>query len=151
MMRIFLRHPLRLLGVLLFLLLLAGCSNRGATIRWETASEVDTAGFNLYRAASPDGPWKKINDQLIPPSQDPVGGGSYKLVDKSAEPGKRYYYQLEEVELTGSSTRFDPIKLETGSGFPGWPWWIAGTLAAIGAGWLLGSLFGKKKTHETDS
>ena len=134
---------------LLLLLLLAGCSNQGATVTWETASEVNTAGFNLYRSDNPDGPWEKINDQLIPPSDDPVSGGKYKFVDKSAEPGKTYYYQLEEVELSGNATRFDPIKLETGGAWPGWPWWIAGAVAAIGAGWLLGSLFGKKKTHET--
>ena len=135
---------------LLLLLLLAGCSNQGATITWETASEVDTAGFNLYRATSPDGPWQKINEQLIPPSEDPVSGGSYKFVDKSAEPGKTYYYQLEEVELSGTTTRFDPIELQTAANTLSWPWWIVGTVVAIGLGWLLGSLFGRKKTHEPE-
>jgi hypothetical protein len=135
---------------LLLLLLLAGCSNQGATITWETASEVDTAGFNLYRATSPDGPWQKINEQLIPPSEDPVSGGSYKFVDKSAEPGKTYYYQLEEVALSGTTTRFDPIELQTAANTLSWPWWIAGAVVAIGLGWLLGSLFGRKKTHEPE-
>jgi len=130
--------------VLLALLLLAGCSHQGATITWETASEVDTAGFNLYRSTSPDGPWQKVNDHLIPPSDDPVSGGKYEFVDKSAEPGKTYYYQLEEVELSGNTTRFDPIELETRGNVSGWPWWVAGALVAIAAGWLLGSLFGKK-------
>jgi hypothetical protein len=135
---------------LLLLLLLAGCSNQGATITWETASEVDTAGFNLYRATSPDGPWQKIKEQLIPPSEDPVSGGSYKFVDKSAEPGKTYYYQLEEGELSGNTTRFDPIELQTAANTLSWPWWIAGAVVAIGLGWLLGSLFGRKKTHEPE-
>ena len=135
-----------LLIPLLLLLLLAGCSQQGATITWETASEVNTAGFNLYRSASPDGPWEKVNDQLLPPSEDPVSGGSYSFTDASAEPGKTYYYQLEEVELSGNVTRFDPIKLETRAGLPAWPWWMAGALLAIGGGWLLGSLFSKKKS-----
>ena len=137
-----------LLLALLSLLLLAGCSSHGATITWETASEVDTAGFNLYRATSPDGPWQKINDQLIPPSDDPVSGGKYEFVDKSAEPGQTYYYQLEEVELSGHTTRFDPIEMQTRGKTPSWPWWIAGALAAVAVGWLLGSLFGRKKPHE---
>jgi len=130
---------------LLSLLLLAGCSNQGATITWKTASEVNTAGFNLYRAASPDGPWQKINDQLLPPSQDPVSGGSYSFTDKSANAGQTYYYQLEEVELSGDTARFDPIKMKTGAHLPAWPWWVAGALLAIGAGWLLGAIFSKAK------
>ena len=138
-------RPALLLLSLLLLLLLTGCSAQGATITWETASEVNTAGFNLYRSTSPDGPWEKVNDQLLPPSEDPVSGGSYSFTDKSAEPGQTYYYQLEEVELSGNATRFDPIKLETGAGLPAWPWWVAGALLAIGGGWLLGSLFGRKK------
>ena len=141
---------LPLLFLLFPLLLLAGCASQGATITWETASEVDTAGFNLYRSTSPDGPWEKINDQLIPPSEDPVSGGKYQYVDESAEPGQTYYYQLEEVELGGNTTRFDPIELKTGSGMPAWYWWVGGVLLAIGIGWLLGSLFGKRK-HESSA
>ncbi len=134
---------LLLLILLLIPLLLVGCGQQGAIVTWETASEVDTAGFNLYRSESPDGPWEKINDSLIPPSEDPVRGGKYTFRDASAEPGKTYYYQLEEVELSGKTTRFPPIRLETSTAFPSWPWWVAGVVLAIGAGWVLGSLFKK--------
>jgi len=118
------------------LLLLAGCNPNSATITWETASEVDTAGFNLYRSNSPEGPWQKINQQLIPPSDDPISGGSYKFVDETAEPGQEYYYQLEEIELGGASTRFDPIFLKTSQPIS-WFWWGLGVLGAAAAGWLL--------------
>jgi len=136
-----------LLLTLLMLLLLAGCSGRSATITWETASEVDTAGFNLYRSTSPDGPWQKINDQLIPPSDDPVSGGSYKFVDKSATPGTTYYYQLEEIELSGGSNRFPPIEVTSGAGSLAWYWWVVGAIVAIGVGWFLGGAFGKRGLH----
>jgi len=138
-----------LLLLLLLPLLLAGCKGQGATITWETASEVDTAGFNLYRSTSPDGPWEKINQQLIPPADDPVSGGSYKFVDKDAETGSTYYYMLEEVELSGGTNRFDPIKVTPGANIPPWYWWLLGVVVAVGAGWLLGGIFGKKKAHET--
>jgi len=143
------RTRFALLFSLLLLLLLAGCSASGATITWSTASEVNTAGYNLYRSDSPDGPWEKINDQLIPPSEDPVSGGQYKYVDETAQPGKTYYYQLEEVELSGATTRFDPIELQTGSGAPAWYWWVGGAILAIAIGWFLGSIFSKKRPNES--
>jgi hypothetical protein len=131
---------------LLFLLtlLLAACANQGVTITWETASEVDTAGLNIYRSESPDGPWQQINDELIPPSDDPLRGGKYTFVDASAKPGTTYYYQLEEVELSGKRTRFDPIPLESKSTAPVWLWWVAGAVIAVGLGWFLGGLFSKR-------
>ncbi|HEY79689.1 MAG TPA: hypothetical protein G4O05_01240 [Caldilineae bacterium] len=132
---------LTLLILFLSALLLAGCARQGATITWETASEMETAGFNLYRSESPDGPWVKINDALIPPSEDPVRGGRYAFKDVGAEPGKTYYYQLEEVELSGKTTRFPPIEMQSGSRLPPWPWWVVGAAVAVGAGWLLGSVF----------
>jgi len=137
-------HRVPLLLLLSLSLLLAGCIGQGVTINWETASEVNTAGFNIYRSESPDGPWEKINKELIPPSEDPVRGGKYQFEDTHAEPGKTYYYQLEEVELTGKTTRFDPIQLESKRPLPAWPWWIAGAVVAIVAGWLLGSILPKK-------
>ena len=140
----------RLLFLLpLLLLLLAGCSNQGNDITWSTASEVNTAGFNLYRSESPDGPWVKINNQLIPPAADPVSGGNYEYRDETAEPGKTYYYQLEEVELSGATTRFDPIEVGAKSGAPAWYWWVGGAILAIAIGWFLGGVLSKKKSDES--
>jgi hypothetical protein len=38
----------------------------GNLIHWNTSSEGDALGFNLYRSESPDGPKTKINTSLIP-------------------------------------------------------------------------------------
>jgi hypothetical protein len=78
-------------------------------VEWTTESEVNLAGFNIYRSESPDGPYVKLNDLLIPASPDPVTGGSYTYTDATAEPGVTYYYQLEDVELDGKATRHGPI------------------------------------------
>lgn len=85
-------------------------SNRnGITLDWTTASEVSTAGFNIYRSEHEDGPYTRINPQLIPASTDPLAGGSYQYQDSSAVPGRTYYYQLEDIELNGTAVRHTPL------------------------------------------
>jgi hypothetical protein len=86
--------------------LLAWTNGRDAkiVIKWKTASEVDTAGFNIYRSENPAGPFTRVNDQLIPASGDPLVGGDYSYVDQSVDAGRLYYYRLEDVDLAGSAT-----------------------------------------------
>jgi len=43
---------------------------------WATESEVDNAGFNLYGADSPGGPWVQINTGLIPAKGSATRGGA---------------------------------------------------------------------------
>jgi hypothetical protein len=73
-----------------------------ATLAWETAAEVDNAGFNLYRATSPDGPWVKVNGALIAAQGNAASGADYSFLDK---PGYGvFYYRLEDVDYFGIST-----------------------------------------------
>lgn len=74
------------------------------TVEWSTASELNTAGFNLYRGESQDGPFTRINAELIPASPDPLIGGSYIYTDTGVVAGRTYYYQLEDVETSGAAT-----------------------------------------------
>jgi hypothetical protein len=85
-------------------------------VRWQTASELDTAGFNVYRSDSPGGPFIKVNDELIPASPDPVNGGSYSFTDVDVDPGSTVYYQLEEVDNNGNTQRHGPITIKSEGG-----------------------------------
>ncbi len=80
-------------------------------VEWTTESEVDLAGFNLYRSENPDGPYVKVNEALIPVSPDPLTGGDYVYTDTTVTVGTTYYYKLEEVELGGKSTMHGPIEV----------------------------------------
>ncbi|MDN3515170.1 MAG: hypothetical protein NG747_12325 [Candidatus Brocadia sp.] len=79
------------------------------TLTWQTATEVDNAGFNLYRANDKDGDYTKINESgLIPARGNAVSGASYSYVDT---PGKgTFYYTLEDVDYYGVSTMHGPEK-----------------------------------------
>jgi len=79
-------------------------------IEWSTASEVDTAGYNIYRAESPDGDKVKVNEALILASGDPFTGGEYQYTDTEVDPKRTYYYTLEDVEYNGNLTHHGPIE-----------------------------------------
>lgn len=101
------------------LLTMAGCA-APVRVTWKTETEMNTAGFNLYRSTSPDGPFtEKVNEALIPPSADPLTGKEYTYVDTSAQGGVTYYYELQEVERNGNINRFGPISVRA-SGLE-WP------------------------------
>ncbi|TEU18840.1 MAG: hypothetical protein E3J21_05110 [Anaerolineales bacterium] len=79
------------------------------TLAWETGTELDNAGFNLYRAMLKDGPYTQINDALIAAQGDAVSGAGYSFLD--APDYGTFYYQLEDVDYYGTSTLHGPVKV----------------------------------------
>ena len=81
-------------------------------LEWETASELDNLGFNLYRAEdAPDGELVRLNEALIP-SQVPPGsnvGAAYTWLDESVMPATTYTYWLEEIDIYGQAARHGPV------------------------------------------
>ncbi len=116
-------------------------------VEWTTASELGTAGFNLYRSDAPDGELRKINDRLIPASTDPLTGGSYRYVDQEVIPGTTYYYQLEEVESNGSASRYGPIVIRAEPGGKE-GLFLAGALIVLGGFGVVYTRFAHKKRTE---
>jgi hypothetical protein len=79
-------------------------------LEWTTESEIDNAGFNLYRATSENGEYIKINDSLITAKSSPTQGAAYEFIDKNVKPWKKAYYKLEDIDLNGMSTFHGPVK-----------------------------------------
>jgi hypothetical protein len=82
----------------------------GILVTWETASEVENLGFNVYRAIEVDGPLTQLNAGLVhiwmPGSSD---GGSYAYLDGAVVPDTTYYYWLEAVDVRGGTHRHGPV------------------------------------------
>ena len=82
----------------------------GALVRWETVSEVDNAGFNLYRNTTPD----TVGELLANvPSQAPgsTQGYAYSYDDADVQAGQTYWYWLEDVSLSGATTLHGPVSV----------------------------------------
>ncbi|MEZ4770521.1 MAG: LamG-like jellyroll fold domain-containing protein, partial [Caldilineales bacterium] len=84
-------------------------------LTWETVSEIDNLGFNLYRAEVESGSWTQLNQDLIAsPNPGGAAGNSYQWTDSGVTPGVRYWYRLEAVDLAGQPEIVGEISILAG-------------------------------------
>ncbi len=95
--------------------------NGRVTLDWATASETDNAGFNIYRAESPDGEYSRVNAELIPARGSVLEGAQYSFTDTTVQNRKTYYYRLEDIDFSGRATLHGPVTAM--------PLWIHGLFA----------------------
>jgi hypothetical protein len=69
-------------------------------VEWETASEQDVVGFNLYRSQDNGSKGQRIGD-TFPNQGDGFEGAKYSYPDTDVLRGVRYYYSLEEIAASG--------------------------------------------------
>ena len=81
---------------------------------WETSTELNNMGFNLYRSTAPDGARTKVNAELVPGRGTGIGG-SYSLTESAPLTDGTYYYWLEDVEYDFSTREHGPVRLTIGS------------------------------------
>ena len=85
----------------------------GVVLSWNTASEFETAGFDLHRASMADSEsfeMEKITESMILAQGSTGEGAEYTYSDR---PGfGRYVYQLEEVELDGHTERKGTVAID---------------------------------------
>lgn len=83
-------------------------------VSWETASELETRGFNLHRGVDPAGPDRQLNSALIP-SQAPgsPAGFLYTWEDRAdLVSGTTYFYWVEAVDIYGVATWHGPVSVD---------------------------------------
>jgi len=87
-------------------------SNDGyVLVEWETATEIDNAGFNVWRSEAVEGEYVKLNETLIPAQGDTTTGAYYSFTDTAVTGGVTYYYKLEDVDISGCSTFHGPASV----------------------------------------
>mgnify|MGYP005841032217 CR=1 FL=1 len=79
-------------------------------LTWETATEIDHAGFYVYRAYSATGEYRQITPQLLLARGIAPGGARYQWTDTPG-PGT-FYYTLEDIDTQGLSTMHGPIMVQ---------------------------------------
>jgi hypothetical protein len=77
-------------------------------VAWQTVSEANNAGFNLYRSLSADGELALLS---FTPSAAPgsTQGAAYNVQDFEVIDGQVYWYYLEDVDLSGATTLHGPV------------------------------------------
>jgi fibronectin type 3 domain-containing protein len=66
-------------------------------IQWPMSTELDVAGYHLYRSMRADEGFERINPELIP-FTDPI------FMDDSIEPGNQYFYRVTAVDENGNES-----------------------------------------------
>ena len=82
---------------------------------WQTSTEVNTAGFYIYRRNNAD-----VTSDFIPisgpaPSQGEAGG-SYQFLDETAEAGISYTYRLVERKMDNELVQLRDLVIIGGVG-----------------------------------
>ncbi|HNQ44008.1 MAG TPA: T9SS type A sorting domain-containing protein, partial [Candidatus Cloacimonadota bacterium] len=81
-------------------------------LRWQTSSETQLLGWNVYRGLSSDlTDALKINLLLIPPAEDPSLGASYQYQDPEIPDAEQLFYWLEALSQAGESTFYGHLQI----------------------------------------
>ena len=108
------------------------------TVQWNTETELDTAGFNLYRSELGEDNYTLVNDTLINSEGGATSGASYTFVDDSVEAGKTFIYLLEEIQIDGTANRYEDDKFSyTVPSMTNWSVILAAIAIVVGLGLLV--------------
>jgi hypothetical protein len=84
-------------------------SNGRAKLEWVTESEIDNAGFNIWRADAENGEYVKLNDEIISAKGSATSGAKYFFTDHTAKNRNTYFYKLQDIDVYGMSTFHGPV------------------------------------------
>ncbi len=93
----------------------AAAQTDGVLLMWQTASEVDNLGFEIFRSLQKDDGYQLLssfrNNSDLKGLLNSSVGKTYRYLDQTTQSGQTYYYKLADVSLTGERTFHGPLKV----------------------------------------
>ena len=86
-------------------------TDAGVILKWTTESEVDNAGFYIYRSKTKDGEFKVVNPSMIQGAGTTGERNTYTWTDTTAKPNTVYYYRIEDVSHAGVRQQLATVRL----------------------------------------
>ena len=83
----------------------------GVVLKWTTESEVDNAGFYIYRSKTKEGEFKVVNPTMIQGAGTTGERNTYTWTDTTAKPNTVYYYQIEDVSYAGVRAQLATVRM----------------------------------------
>lgn len=84
-----------------------------AKLHWSAIDGQHCYGYLVYRATDRQGPFLRLNRELVPTPADGAQEHRYDYVDRDVEPGTTYYYYLDFVDKSGVKHRFSGVLAKT--------------------------------------
>ena len=77
-------------------------------VSWETAAEIDTAGFYVDRSLRATDSYTHVSG-FVPSEGNSLTGAFYDFTDQNVQAGVIYYYKLEVVNTDNSVNFYGPV------------------------------------------
>ncbi len=78
---------------------------RGPLVKWAVANEQMLYGYSVYRSEAEDGPYLRINKEMIKVEIGDASSGLHQWRDTTAVPRNVYWYYVGYVERSGKKVR----------------------------------------------
>ncbi len=81
-------------------------------INWQTSSELENFGFNIYKKSVDQPEWTQVNDDIIDGRGTFSGETDYSFTDLDVVSGRSYTYKLESVSYNGAVNVEKVVKVD---------------------------------------
>ncbi|GIX07325.1 MAG: hypothetical protein KatS3mg115_1728 [Candidatus Poribacteria bacterium] len=87
----------------------------GVALSWSSSQELGNLGWIVSRSTSPTGPFQPVSETPIRARRTTAGASAapqeYQLLDRNADPNRRYYYLLENLGSNDRTVLYGPVEV----------------------------------------